>query len=399
MSQSLLKVAWIAALGKCIASAIPTLREVLLTEAQHRLQDWFLNKDWVQHPPPNGRLDWPKESNGIQLQITTNNYICDEEPKIEPWEGIRLDKDHEPPRPDAIPITFGRFDVQHADVIDVFNALADTKREAEWDELLMNGPGVKYLGDFPNEFARGAAVSFIARPFPDRQVYQWMVYNSSKSFDDMMVVYSTRRNAPLYQLGADFKEGWPAVQAQNCLGAYHVVALPQGGCHVVFTTMVNSHPPWPITAQFVFNIAWTKTAGYIEKVRERAQLLKRKRLASNSPLEPVVPRWLLFDGMVPNKTESGDLFVEGIAKVNPPFQGPDYVADVIQVDLLRDLERLVSGGGSSATWLLAFVMLALAVTGAVLWRRSRRHAWRSLAGDELEEGLSSAASAEAPPQI
>ena len=56
----------------------------------------------------------------------------------------------------------------------------------------------------------------------------------------------------------------------------------------------------------------------------------------------VVPRWLLFDGMVPNKasaygasltrrldvcvagmpeTESGDLFVEGVPKVNPPFQG------------------------------------------------------------------------------
>ena len=56
-----------------------------------------------------------------------------------------------------------------ADAIDVFNALADTKAQEHWDELLMNGPGVTYLGDFAKEKARGAAVSFVARPFPDRQ--------------------------------------------------------------------------------------------------------------------------------------------------------------------------------------------------------------------------------------
>ncbi|CAE7414082.1 unnamed protein product [Symbiodinium natans] len=246
----------------------------------------------------------------------------------------------------------------NADVIDVFNALADTKGEVEWDDLLMNGPGVTYLGDFPNEFARAAAVSFVARPFPDRQVFQWMVYNSTKNYDDMTVVYSTRRNAVLHQRGVE-DEGWPAVQAQNCLGAYHVVALPQGGCHVVFTTMVNSHPPWPITAQFVFNIAWTKTAEYIEKLRARAQLLKRRRLSANAPAEPVVPRWLLFDGMVPNKTESGDMFVEGVPKVVPPFQGPDYVADVIQIDLLKDLENVIRSGKMSSMWICAALLSEL----------------------------------------
>ncbi|CAE7726607.1 yciC [Symbiodinium microadriaticum] len=386
MAQAWLKVAWIIVAGRCMASATPTLREALLTEAKHRLQDWFLNNDWRQHPPPDGRLDWPKREDGIQLQITTNNYVCDEESRIEPWEGIQLDKTHPPPRPDAIPITFGRFDVQNAEVIDVFNALADTKGEAEWDDLLMNGPGVTYLGDFPKEFARAAAVSFVARPFPDRQVFQWMVYNSTQNYDDMTVVYSTRRNAVLHQRGVE-DEGWPAVQAQNCLGAYHVMALPQGGCHVVFTTMVNSHPPWPITAQFVFNIAWTKTAEYIEKLRARAQLLKRRRLAANTPASPVVPRWLLFDGMVPNKTESGDLFVEGVPKVNPPFQGPDYVVDVIQIDLLKDLERVIYSGGSSSMWLCALLVVALVVSAVVVRRRQRIRAWEPLTGDELETGL------------
>lgn len=61
---------------------------------------------WFQVPSEHSeRLDWPKESDGIQLQITTNNYICtlatirfpmahdwgglsqgDDEGKIEPWE-------------------------------------------------------------------------------------------------------------------------------------------------------------------------------------------------------------------------------------------------------------------------------------------------------------------------
>eukprot|EP00913_Durusdinium_trenchii_P036002 g33684.t1 len=332
------------------AEGIPTLREVLLHEAKHRLQDWFLNNDWRQKPPPNGRLDWPKESDGIQLQITTNNYICDDEGKIEPWEGIQLHNDHPPPRPGSIPITFGRFDVQRlantsldpklarmacqpvvwhhlrdADAIDVFNALADTKSEEKWDELLMNGPGVTYLGDFAKEKARGASVSFVARPFPDRQVFQWMVYNSTPNYDDMWVVYSTRRNDVLHHRGVE-NEGWPAVQAQNCLGAYHVVGLPQGGCHVVFSTMVNSYPPWPITAQFVFNIAWTKTADYIEHIRLRAQLLKKRRLESGNKYELVVPRWLVFDDLKPNKSESGDNFVADSKKVIPPFQGPDYIA-------------------------------------------------------------------------
>ena len=44
--------------------------------------------------------------------------------------------------------------------------------------------------------------------------------------------------------------------------------------------MVNSFPPWPITAQFVFNIAWTKTAQYIEAIRARAQLLRKRRMES-----------------------------------------------------------------------------------------------------------------------
>eukprot|EP00438_Fugacium_kawagutii_P015085 Skav214576 [mRNA] locus=scaffold57:117472:118776:+ [translate_table: standard] len=366
------------------AEGIPTIRETLLKEARHRLEDWFLNDDWRQKDPPYGRLDWPKESDGIQLQMTSNNYICDDEGKIAPWEGIQLDSKNLPPKPESIPITFGRFDVQDADAIDVFNALSDFKAEEKWDELLMNGPGATYLGDFAKEFVRGAAVSFVARPFPDRQVFQWIAYNSTPNHDDMWVVYSTRRNELLHSLLK--QEGWPAVQAHNCLGTYHMQALPQGGCHVVFSTMVNSHPPWPITAKFVFNIAWTKTAEYIEAVRKRAQLLKKRRLAAGGKHELVVPRWLVYDNMQPNQTESGELFVADSKKVIPPFLGPDYIADIVQADLLPDFSGRFAQSPLPMVALLAVVTFSL---GMVLWRCQRHGSpgMTVLGGASLEEGI------------
>lgn len=305
-----------------------TIREGLLIEAKHRLNDWFLNKQWRGEGYGTGNLDWPKEAHGIQLVITTGHYYCDSESKFGAVEVMEVDPDAE--KPDAIPITFGRFDVENADVVDVFNALADTRSQAQWDDLIKGGPGVEILGDFPTEKARGAAMSFVAHPFPDRQVFQWQVYNSSKSMDDMWVVFSTRRNEVLHKFKK--REEWPAMQAHNCLGAYHVMKLDNGNCHVVYTTMVNPHAPWPITPKFIFNLAWTKTADYIVTVRQRAQMLKKQRLAQNQPGKPVIPDWLLYDGVKPNKSDPGNInwYDHEMTKVTPPYTGPDYVSDVIQ---------------------------------------------------------------------
>lgn len=350
--------------------ATPTLRQALLGEATHRLNDWFLNEAWTGKPPK-GRIDFPHEQDGIQLQITTGNYLCDADERIDPFEKIQLDPDEQPSSPDAVPITFGRFDVEDADAIDVFNVLADTKAQEEWDDLIHGGPGVTMLGDFPDEFARGVAMTFVAHPFPDRQVFQWEVYNSSKKHDDMWVVFSTRQNEELHKLRAS--EAWPAVQAQNCLGAYHVVALPQGGCHVVFTTQVNSHPPWPITAKFVFNMLWTKTVGYIQQVRKRAQMLKKQRLAAHSQAAVVIPDWLLYDGKRPNKTAAGKLWVDNAPKTEPPFGGPDYLSDIIQTDSGLSHPVLVANNVHLPMLMFAssvFLVMGLAAT----WKRLRRGA-------------------------
>eukprot|EP00931_Biecheleriopsis_adriatica_P006993 TRINITY_DN108328_c0_g1_i1.p1 TRINITY_DN108328_c0_g1~~TRINITY_DN108328_c0_g1_i1.p1 ORF type:complete len:350 (+),score=52.19 TRINITY_DN108328_c0_g1_i1:55-1050(+) len=320
-------------LASCVhfaVEAIPTMREALLAEAKHRLNEWFLNPEWTGKPgTPEGRLDYPKEEFGIQLVITSGNYYCDSESKFGPMEAMEVGS-NDPPKPDAIPITFGRFDVKDADVIDVFNALADTQEQAEWDALIQGGPGVTILGDFPKERARGASLSFVAKPFPDRQVMQWQVYNASKNWDDMWTVFSTRRNDEIHKLKK--REAWPAVQAHNCLGAYNVKKLENGGCHVVYTTMVNPHAPWPITPRFVFNLAWTKTVDYIQSLRARAQYLKKRRLENNVPAKPVIPDWLLYDGMTPNKSAPGTHWFSGdIPKVVPPYIGADYIADVALV--------------------------------------------------------------------
>lgn len=353
------------------ADTTQTMRQALLGEAKHRLSDWFLNEAWTGKPP-NGRIDFPHEEDGIQLQITTGNYLCDAEERFQPFEKIQLDPEEQPSSPEAIPITFGRFDVGDADPIDVFNVLADTKAQEEWDDLIHGGPGVTLLGDFPDEYARGVAMTFVAHPFPDRQVFQWEAYNSSQNHDDMWVVFSTRRNEELHKLKES--EAWPAVQAQNCLGAYHVVALPQGGCHIVFTTQVNSHPPWPITAKFVFNMLWTKTVGYIQQVRKRSQMLKKQRLAAHSQaVVPAVPDWLLYDGMKPDKTASGKLWVENAPKTSPPFGGPDYVADIIQTDSVLSHPVLVANRMHlPILWVAASFSLVLGLVAT--WKRLRRGA-------------------------
>jgi len=367
---------WKAMALLAVAAAEQTMREALLAEAKHRQNDWFLNKEWGG-TPPNGRLDWPKEEFGIQLQITTGEYFCDAEGKIAKYqEGGDVQPEH-------IPITFGRFDVEDADPIDVFNVLADILAQEEWDELLQGGPGVTILGDFTNEYARAAAVTFVARPFPDRQVFQWQVYNATRDWKDMWVAFSTRRNDELYKLHD--MEAWPAVQAQNCLGAYHVVALPQGGCHVVFTTMVNSHPPWPITAKFVFNLLWTKTVGYIQALRDRAKFLKKQRLASGTPAKPIIPDWLLYDGVSPNATASGKFWHPDAPKTNPPFSGPDYVVDIIQASELEKLKKFVTDGSHLPVML--FGLACLVVGSFAAYKRVRRKGAQSAEVDVLEEGI------------
>ena len=59
--------------------------------------------------------------------------------------------------------------------------------------MIVGMPCARYLGDFAKEKARGAAVSFVARPFPDRQAgcrAPWMILPKAARFSSGW--YTTR---------------------------------------------------------------------------------------------------------------------------------------------------------------------------------------------------------------
>lgn len=244
-------------LGLSSAASGATVRDALLCEAKHRLGAIFGDESLLQ-----GK----KQKDGVTLRITKESSSCGG---------------------NKIPITFGEFDADGATPVDIFNALADTAHQQEWDGLIASQ---KSLGVFPDEQATGVALSFQAHPFSNRQVFEWQAYNSSHDYSDLMVVFSTEDNARLHQK-ADREGG--AVHAQNCLAAYHITAKPGGGVHVVFTSDVNAHP-FLLSSEFIFNIMWTKTVDYIDALRVRAQSQAKLRPHGAAP-KAVVGDDLLFD--------------------------------------------------------------------------------------------------------
>lgn len=240
------------------AAAETTVRDALLCEASYRLGSMFGDKSLLQ-----GK----KQKDGVTLRITKQSMMCGG---------------------NKIPITFGEFEADDVTPLDVFNVLADTAHQKEWDGLIASETG---LGDFPDQEATGVALSFQAHPFSDRQVFEWQAYNASRDFGEFWVVFSTEDNARLHQKAAR-EDG--AVHAQNCLAAYHIMAKPGGGAHVVFTSEVNAHP-FLLSAEFIFNIMWTKTVDYINALRTRAQDQAQQRAASGEEPRPVVSSELLFD--------------------------------------------------------------------------------------------------------
>lgn len=232
-----------------------TMREALLCEARLRLEKWYGNP---------AMLDFPKFRDGVTLQITKEGLMCGG---------------------DKVIVTFGTFNVTGATGIDVFNALTDLERQKEWDTMV--GSSVK-LADFPGLRARGFAMSFVAHPFADREVYQWQVANTT-DLKDLWVAFSTRTN-DLLKTKKPAEKG--AVDTQNCLGSYRVKTLPDGTVQVFFTTQVNSHP-WLLSAAFVFNLVWGKTVDYIVGLRIQAQKLAAARAGQTPSIN--LPDFMLRD--------------------------------------------------------------------------------------------------------
>jgi len=227
------------------------MREAILCEAHLRLESWYADKS---------KLDWPKQRDGVELQITNKGKPCGG---------------------DDVVVSFGTFD-SDSEPEDLFNALTDCMAQASWDPLVGS---VTFLGDFPEEQARGIAMSFVAHPFSDREIYQWQVANTTDP-DDLWVAFTTRANDLLHTK----KPNEPgAVATQNCLGAYRVQRRAGGGSHVTFTSHVNSHP-WLLSTGFIFNIMWGKTVDYIDALRNRAKKLGEAR--NGAVAEVVIPDYM-----------------------------------------------------------------------------------------------------------
>lgn len=234
------------------------VREALLCEAKQRFANIYADK---------GGLDWPKKRDNVTLQITKKTYPCGG---------------------NNIPMTFGVFEVDDVEPLDVFNVLADSAHQKSWDSLLA---GEKELGAVDQEKARGVEQSFDAHPFQDREIFEWQCFNASHDYTDLWVAFSSEQNQALH--AREPRED-DVTAAQNCLGAYHVEARPGGGAHVTFTTHVNAHP-FLVTQGFVFNLMWGKTVDYINAMREQARALAKRRREAGEDAEPIVPDAELFD--------------------------------------------------------------------------------------------------------
>mmetsp|Transcript_48516 Transcript_48516/g.140550 ORF Transcript_48516/g.140550 Transcript_48516/m.140550 type:complete len:376 (-) Transcript_48516:54-1181(-) len=316
-----------------------TLREALLCEARERLEVRYGDKN---------QLKWPFQKDGVTMQLTKRSLPCGG---------------------NNIPLTFGEFHVDGATHIDVLNVLANTSDLATWEPLTDHAA---ILGDWRSQGARGNAASFVSRPFPAREFYDWQVFDTNHDMSEVWMVSTTRNTDELRRRKPPQKG---AVASQNCLAAYRVRVGRYGGADVAFTTQVNSHP-WLVSAEVVFNLLWWKTVDHYNGLRARAQQLAKARGEEQARL--AVPSWML------EASPNGSAACGG-SDCAPPFasclsrsrtaavSGLSGEAEELPagpVPLPRSLLRASTGG-----WLLACVAawLGLAALGR---RRAREQARR-----------------------
>lgn len=227
------------------------LRDALLCEGKLRIDSWYSNKT----------LEAPRESRGVTVQITTETFPCGGADVV---------------------AAFGKFDVTGVAPMDVFNAIADTASEAEWDHLVGK---VTPLGDFYDQQARGFAISYSSPPFAPREVFMWQVVD----VDDpsyLWIVRSSNGNSLLHEKKS---RATGQVAAQQCLAAYKLQQTATG-THVTFTTCTNSHA-WILPSNVVFNLVWGKTVDGMVAIRKHATSLAKERGTSLPSV--VLPKFML----------------------------------------------------------------------------------------------------------
>lgn len=220
------------------------LREALLKEAEERLTTWYADKS---------SLELPFYRDGAQVQISKGECLCDT-----------------PGGDGQVPLTFGQFDVDGADPVDIFNVLTDWRKQTSWD------PTVTQSKEVPGNWTMEDGVQALQLIYPtgiiltpDREILEWVAYRADFQEQEFWVVYSTLNNERIREVSQPIPG---TVQMQNCLGGYWIRPKPDGtGSHVLFTQHVNLHPPNLVSAKFVFDVSWGKEIDYVNLLRHRSQ--------------------------------------------------------------------------------------------------------------------------------
>lgn len=243
------------------AQGAVNVRDAILCEAHTRLVSWYGGQGQGGLTP---HLGEPKDRDGVELQITQDGVPCGG---------------------DKVIVTFGKFDSE-VEPEDLFQALTDVQNQMQWDSMVKS---VTVLGDFPEQQARGVAMSFGASPFSTREIFQWQIVNTSDPNDFWAA--STSESNDLLKSTKALDSG--NVEIQNCLGAYRVQRRPQGGSHVTFTSHVNAHP-FLVSSEFIFEVMWGKTVDYVKSLQARGQALATARTKQTPPApSPTFPAWML----------------------------------------------------------------------------------------------------------
>lgn len=172
-------------------------------------------------------------------------------------------------------VSFTNFSIKGVKPIHVISEVGNN------DDMQWSPEGVKSSRELKQDTVqgvRGVKVQYSAVPLPDRKFLTWEAYDTSNE-KDMWIVTSSWANSELEQLdknlttpGFTFFGLTQPVVAECCLSTYHVRETADG-VYVIFSSMINVHPPLGITSAFLSSKTWGRTIGYAQALEKQAHVL------------------------------------------------------------------------------------------------------------------------------
>lgn len=291
-------------LADCVAQSF---REELLGLARDRINVFYVDA---------GNLDDQKSESDVRFSLSKDNKACGDT---------------------GIPLTFVEYDVESdgkAEVrpVDVFNVLSDVLNQPHWDSFCAK---TTFLGDFQQQQSRGYSALFTAKPFGNRELYEWQVAAANFTTEEFWLVFTSLDNDVLLQKKAPEPGSVPML---NCLGATRITKTAKGA-HVIASNQPNSNAG-VVDPRTVANIGWHDTVEFAVHVRQQAQEHAKLHWESN---KTVLPKWMLEDRPCGAKAPNTDLKREYLAHAARRLGTPEAERGSKKTLSLED-------GGSLQVW-------------------------------------------------